>query len=208
VVSAAELPRSAPLALFERSLAVLGATGFLRAVPGPAVLIRLDERGGPSENSPWAFPSPERLEAVSDGDGDGDFDADVFVDPGFAADSDEATATGPSQPPLAIPPARERASVLVLPVGGGRVGRAPASAVKVIERSVSRQHATITVDDDGAFSIVDLDSDNGTGVNGMMLVAGIPHTLRSGDVVHLGDVSFLFLDVDGLASHLPALTSA
>ena len=206
------MPRSAPLALFERSLAVLGATGFLRAMPGPAVLIRLDERGGPTETSPWAFPSPERLEAVidgdGDGDGDGDFDDDVFVDPGFAADSDEATATGPSQPPLAIPPARERASVLVLPVGGGCVGRATDSAVRIVERSVSRQHATITVDDDGSFSIVDLDSDNGTGVNGMLLVAGLPHALRSGDVVHLGDVSMLFLDVDGLASHLPALTSA
>jgi len=209
-VNADPLPRSAPLGLFERSRAILGPDAFVRAVPGPAVLIRLDERGGPLEAAPWAFPSPERLEAAMDGSdaSDGGFGDDVFVDPAFAADSDEATATGPSQPPLALPPARERASVVVVPVGGGRVGRAVTSAVRVLERSISRQHAVIGIDDDGGFSIVDLDSDNGTGVNGMVLVPGASHTLRSGDVVHLGDVSFLFLDVGGLASHLPALTGA
>jgi hypothetical protein len=210
-VNADPLPRSAPLGLFERSRAILGTEAFVLAVPGPAVLIRLDERGGPTEAVPWAFPSTERLEAALDGDGDGGdggFGDDVFVDPAFVADSEEATATGPSQPPLALPPARERASVVVVPVGGGPVGRAATSAVRVQERSVSRQHAVIGIDEDGGFSIVDLDSDNGTGVNGMLLVPGTSHTLRSGDVVHLGDVSFLFLDVDGLASHLPALTGA
>jgi hypothetical protein len=36
-------------------------------------------------------------------------------------------------------------------------------------------------------------------------VPGILHPLKSGDVVHLGDVSFIFLDVGAFASHLPAL---
>lgn len=197
----ARLPRSAPLSTFERALAVGDLVGFVHAVPGPAVLVRLDERGGADEAVPWAFPSPERLEAAVDAALDDD---DVFIDPSFTADSDEATATGPAQPPLPLPPARDRATVLVVPTGGGRVGRAETSAIRVVERSVSRAHAVVSVDD-GAWSIVDLDSDNGTGVNGMMLVPGEARPFRSGDILHLGDVSFLFLDVAAFASHLPAL---
>lgn len=197
----ARLPRSAPLSTFERSLAITDVVAFVHDVPGPAVLVRLDERGGADEAVPWAFPSPERIEAAVDAGLDGD---DIFLDPSFTADSDEATATGPAQPPLPLPPARERATVTVVPVGGGRVGRADTSAIRVGERSVSRQHALVSVDD-GVWSIMDLDSDNGTGVNGMPLVPGTPQTLKSGDVLHLGDLSFLFLDVAAFASHLPAL---
>jgi hypothetical protein len=195
------LPRSAPLSTYERALAVSDVVAFVHDVPGPAVLVRLDERGGADEASPWAFPSPERLEAAVEAGLDGD---DIFIDPSFTADSDEATATGPAQPPLPLPPARERATVVVVPAGGGRVGRADVSAIRIVERSVSRQHALVSVDD-GVWSIVDLDSDNGTGVNGMPLVPGTPQTLKSGDVLHLGDISFLFLDVAAFASHLPAL---
>jgi hypothetical protein len=200
------LPRSAPLSTFERALAIRDAGSFVDDVPGPAVLVRLDERGGADEAVPWAFPSTERLQAaIEAAAGDDDAEDDViFIDPSFTADSDEATATGPSQPPLPLPPARERAAVTVVPPGGGRIGRDDASAIRIVERSVSRRHAAVTIDDD-VWSIVDLDSDNGTGVNGMVLVPGIPHPLKSGDVVHLGDVSFIFLDVAAFASHLPAL---
>lgn len=195
------LPRSAPLSTYERALVVGGVLTFVQGFPGAAVLIRLDERGGADEAIPWAFPSPERLEAAADAGLDGD---DIFIDPSFTADSDEATATGPAQPPLPLPPARERATVTVVPAGGGRVGRAEASAIHIVERSVSRQHALVSIDD-GVWSIVDLDSDNGTGVNGMLLWPGTAQAIKSGDVLHLGDVSFLFLDVAAFAAHLPAL---
>ena len=203
-----QLPRSAPLSTFERALAIRDAASFVEDMPGPAVLVRLDERGGADEAVSWAFPSTERLLAALDGADDDDDDDDdhdvIFIDPSFMAESDEATATGPSQPPLPLPPARERAAVSVVPPGGGRIGRGEATAVRIVERSVSRQHAAFALDD-GVWSIVDLDSDNGTGVNGMELVPGVPHPLKSGDVVHLGDVSFIFLDVAAFASHLPAL---
>lgn len=198
---AAALPRSAPLSTYERARAIAGESGLVRDLPGPAVLVRLDERGGQNEAVAWAFPSAERLENAELHSLEGD---DVFVDPAFAADSDEATATGPAQPPLPMPPARERASVVVVPAAGGRLGRATTSAVQVMERSISRQHALLTADDRG-FAILDLDSDNGTGVNGMPLVPGASQLLKSGDILHLGDVSFLFLDARGFASHLPAL---
>ncbi len=186
-----------------RARALLDADGFAAALPGPAVLVRLDERGGHDEGARWAFPSLDDIHVEHDDDVEGG--DNVFFDPAFSADSDEATATGPAQPPLAIPPARDRATVFVVPPTGGPLGRAAASAVCVPERSVSRRHALLATDD-GAFSLLDLDSDNGTGINGMPLVPGISQSLRSGDVVHLGDVSFVFLDARALYSHLPALT--
>jgi hypothetical protein len=196
------LPRCAPLSAYERSLAVTGVPAFVVAMPGAAVCIRLDERGGADEPVRWAFPPLEYLRSDLAAGGDGD---DVYVDPAFMAGSDEATATGPAQPPLPLPPARERATVTVVPGDGGRVGRASQSAVRIAERSVSRVHAMLT-GVDGAWSVVDLESENGTGVNGLLLVPGVPHAIRSGDVLHLGDVSLLFLDVDSFAAFLPALT--
>lgn len=198
---AGRLPLSAPLSTFERALAVGSGAAFVVDVPGPAVLVRLDERGGQDEAVPWAFPSAERIEAARDASPEGD---DVFIDPAFAAESGEATATGPGQPPLPLPPARERATVVVVPTGAGRIGRAAASVIRVGERSVSRRHAMLTHDTDG-FTVIDLDSENGTGVNGMALVPGRPQAIRSGDILHLADVSFLFLDAAAFASHLPAL---
>ena len=186
-----------------RALALSGTDGFVAAIPGPAVLVRLDERGGPLEGAPWAFPSLERVESLL-ADNPGDDDIFLSLEPGFAASSDEATATGPAQPPLPMPPARERATAYVVPRGGGRVGRAATSAVRVDERSVSRQHAMLGADDDG-YSLVDLDSDNGTAINGMQLMPGAPQQLRSGDVVLIADVSFLFIEARALASHLSAL---
>jgi hypothetical protein len=198
MTSSGTLPRSAPLSVYERSLAVTSVADFVAAVPGAAVIIRLDERGGTDEAVRWAFPPIEHLRAdAADGD-------DVYVDPAFIADSDEATATGPAQPPLPLPPARERATVTVVPNGGGHVGRASDNPVSIAERSVSRTHALLACVD-GAWSIVDLESDNGTGVNGLLLLPGAPQAVRSGDVLHLGDVSLLFLDVAQFAAVLPAL---
>jgi hypothetical protein len=201
------LPRFESLGVYERACAVVGTAAFLQQLDGPAVLVRLDERGGADEAAPWAFPTREVIDAMLEGTSDGDDGDNHYIDPAFTADSDEATATGPAQPPLMTPPARQHASVWVIPRGGGRVGRSPHSAVCVRVRSVSRQHALLGVDDDGVFSVVDLDSDNGTGVNGLALVPGAPHTLRSGDVLALGDTRFLFLDAAGFASHLPALVA-
>jgi hypothetical protein len=179
------------------------SSDFVTTLPGAAVFVRVDERGGDDETSPWAAPEIETLHVPLPGVA-GD---DVFIDIGSMTASVEATATGPAQPPLPLPRAREQATVHVVPVDGGRVGRDASAAVRVRERSVSRAHADVGCDD-GLWSITDLDSDNGTGVNGMPLVPGAPHSLRSGDVVQLGDVVLLFLDGAAFYSHLPALAGA
>ena len=194
-----DLPRTGSLSAFLRARALMSPAAFAATLPGGAVLVRLDERGGRDEGAPWAFPSLEDMEVPASDDDDDD----VFMDPSFAG-SDEATATGPAQPPLAIPAAREMATVYVVPKTGGAVGRAGTSKIVVGERSVSRQHAMIA--NDAHWTILDLDSHNGTGVNGMPLVPGAVQVLRSGDVVHLGDVSFVFLDPQAFHSHLPALS--
>ena len=54
-----------------------------------------------------------------------------------------------------------------------------------INKGVSRRHATI-VRRDGALHIVDINSANGTYLNGQRLVAGQPRILRDGDDVRLG----------------------
>jgi hypothetical protein len=198
------LPRTAALEVFAKARALCDVDAFVAAMPGPAVLVRLDERGGENEGAPWAFPSAPEVEVEGDGEDDGE---NVFYDPSYSADSDEATATGPAQPPLAIPPARDAATAFVVPASGGPVGRANSNVVRIGERSISRKHATLSVDD-GHWQLTDLDSDNCSGVNGLPLVPGVAHALRSGDVVHFGDVSFVFLDAKALYSHLPALTGA
>lgn len=203
-MTSSSLPKTGPLELFARARVLLDVDGFVSALPGPAVLVRLDERGGHDEGARWAFPSLDEIDIHNDGVDGND---NVFFDPASAADSDEATATGPAQPPLAIPPARDRAAAFVVPAAGGRLGRAASSVVRVGERSVSRRHALLGTDK-GVYSLLDLESDNGTGINGMPLVPGTPQSLRSGDVVHLGDVSFVFLDARALYSHLPALTGS
>lgn len=192
------LPLTAPLERFLRAHALLALDEFVAALPGGAVFVRVDERGGSDELAPWAFPQRDVPLPGDDG---------AFVDIALTSMSAEATATGPVQPPLPRPPAREHASVIVVPREGGPLGRAAACAVRVTERSISRHHADLLVDGD-AWSIVDRDSDNGTGVNGMALQAGAPHRLRSGDVVQLGDVVLLFLDGVGFHTHLPALAGA
>jgi hypothetical protein len=52
---------------------------------------------------------------------------------------------------------------------------------------VSRRHATITFSDDGCI-LEDLDSSNGTWLNGSQLVAYRPYPLQNGDVIRLGQL--------------------
>lgn len=78
-------------------------------------------------------------------------------------------------------------------VGAGttRVGRDPGSDVWLQDESVSRKHAEILVDGDGA-SIRDLGSRNGTTVNGSALEGNAPpFPLEIGDRVGFGALSLL-----------------
>jgi hypothetical protein len=61
-----------------------------------------------------------------------------------------------------------------------------------IQMGVSRQHAIIRKEEDG-YDILDLNSTNGTWVNGKRLKPNEPHRLFSGDIVRLGRLNLLVL---------------
>jgi EAL domain-containing protein (putative c-di-GMP-specific phosphodiesterase class I) len=68
------------------------------------------------------------------------------------------------------------------------VGRAETADHTVYSGKVSKEHATIRVTD-GRYELRDLDSTNGTFVNGQRVST---HLLEDGDIVHLAHVEFCF----------------
>ena len=70
-----------------------------------------------------------------------------------------------------------------------RLGRVPDNDLRFDNDSVSGHHAEVHHLPDGTFQIRDLDSTNGTWVNGQRVHA---HPLRNGDVVELGEVRLHF----------------
>ena len=81
-------------------------------------------------------------------------------------------------------------STIPLPDGEATLGREPTNAVAVVDPSVSRKHCLLRPEEDGRFQIKDLDSRNGTLVNGQAVKQ---HYLRHGDEITVGDSAFLFL---------------
>lgn len=69
------------------------------------------------------------------------------------------------------------------------IGRDVTSGVRLVDPSVSRRHSVLKIDGD-CFKIVDLDSFNGTYVNGVPV---IEQQLKHGDQVAVGDVLMIFL---------------
>ena len=81
-------------------------------------------------------------------------------------------------------------STIPLPDGEATLGRDPTNAVSVADASVSRKHCLLRREEDGRFHIKDLDSRNGTMVNGTAIKS---QWLRHGDEIATGDSLFLFL---------------
>ena len=71
------------------------------------------------------------------------------------------------------------------------IGRSPNAHIQLTDRAISRHHAKITRQEDG-FIIEDLDSSQGTVVNGLSVT--VSH-LRSGDEVCIGANAFSFVDI-------------
>ncbi len=77
-------------------------------------------------------------------------------------------------------------------VGGVVVGRHPSSSTVVFdEASISRSHARFYASDDEVF-VEDLDSTNGTMVEGEKLEPNTPHKIADGQKVTLGRHEFIF----------------
>ncbi|GAC1532874.1 MAG: GGDEF domain-containing protein [Polyangiales bacterium] len=77
----------------------------------------------------------------------------------------------------------------MLPVEGDMViGRAPSIDFPLVEDGVSRRHAKLEVSASGAVELVDLDSRNGTFVNGARVTR---RTLHDGDKIQIGNATIL-----------------
>ncbi len=70
------------------------------------------------------------------------------------------------------------------------VGRSPTADIVISHKLASRHHARFERDADGAWVVTDLNSSNGTFVNGEQVMN---HRLRSGEVVQIGGVDFKFM---------------
>jgi Nif-specific regulatory protein len=79
-----------------------------------------------------------------------------------------------------------------LPSGEFVIGRDPASGLALAERLASRRHAVIT-GEAGIFTLVDLESRNGTFVNGIPVRE---RRLEHGDRIKIGSSLLVFLDRD------------
>lgn len=85
------------------------------------------------------------------------------------------------------------------------VGRADSSAIRLTDRNVSRKHAVLKRSGDG-WLVVDVDSYNGTYVNGLRVVG--EQLVSHGDVVQLGDYRLEFTDEAKLAPPSPEAAPA
>lgn len=70
------------------------------------------------------------------------------------------------------------------------VGREPTTNIPINRNLVSRQHARLSVDDEGLWWVQDLESTNGTFVNEERVVS---RQIADGDLVRFGDVIYKFL---------------
>ena len=71
------------------------------------------------------------------------------------------------------------------------IGRNPTTDITLLDESISREHAIVAWDaEDGVFTIEDLQSTNGTRVNGKRVRSS---PLADGDAIQVGHTRFRFL---------------
>jgi len=103
------------------------------------------------------------------------------------------------RPRLLVIAGPSKDQTIPLPDGEATVGRDPTNVVAVIDPSVSRKHCLLRREDGGRFLIKDLESRNGTLVNGETVKE---RWLRHGDEIATGDSVFLYLEEED--DHAPA----
>jgi hypothetical protein len=142
------------------------AAGAAAAPAPPAVVDPAAAPFGPAA----AAPAPNGVK----------WDVVVAVDPNLDTDP-EPDLKAPEDPERRIP--LDKAENLI----GRRDTTQPSVPdVRPHDPSVSRRHAKLLVHADGTLAILDLESANGTFVNGVQILAGVPHPIAESDVVTMG----------------------
>jgi hypothetical protein len=78
------------------------------------------------------------------------------------------------------------------------VGRARNCDLVLRDASVSKLHAHMRLRDDGHLDVIDLESQNGTRVNGRTLAANAPEWVAPGDTLMFGTLTAKLVDSDTL----------
>lgn len=91
-------------------------------------------------------------------------------------------------------------SAFRLAEGETTLGREPTNSLVVLDPSVSRHHCQLRSEPGGRFQIIDMDSRNGTVVNGTRIKE---HWLQHGDQISIGDSIFLFQLEDDELTQFP-----
>jgi len=74
------------------------------------------------------------------------------------------------------------------------IGRASANQLVLDDKKASGHHAEIrSLGQEGGYSITDLGSTNGTFVNEQRLEQRVPRTLVNGEIIRVGDTSFMYV---------------
>jgi pSer/pThr/pTyr-binding forkhead associated (FHA) protein len=84
----------------------------------------------------------------------------------------------------------EKTQVLIQPQHCWMIGRDRNSGIPIPDKRLSRRHAVVQYIEDQGFYLVDLNSTNGTFVNGEAVRR--PILLKDGDRIRLGSLSFIF----------------
>src|SRR4051812_19348657 len=79
------------------------------------------------------------------------------------------------------------------------IGRSNECGICLLHKSLSRRHAQVEIEDGKVF-LVDLQSKNGSFVNGAKIDR---HEVHSGDTVKLGDLQFSYVNDASVPSALP-----
>ncbi len=137
--------------------------------------------GGPPVVAPAASTTPvaHLTEAVTVSNHE-KWDVVIAVDPSLDTEPDPDMSV-PQDPERRIP--LDKAENLI---GRRDVDQSSVPDVRPHDPSVSRRHAKLLLRADGTVAILDLESANGTFVNGEQILAGVPRYLAQGDVVTLG----------------------
>lgn len=75
-----------------------------------------------------------------------------------------------------------------------RIGRHPDSTLQLLDRLISKEHAEISLTENGLYEIRDVGSRNGTLLNGESVT--VPQVLRDGDELTLGNHVLRYFDAD------------
>ena len=107
-----------------------------------------------------------------------------------SSDAWDATTSRAAEPALPeTPPSVDRhpAHRLLLPAQAMRIGRTPDNDLILADLDVSRHHAELRKSPTGSYEIVDLNSHNGTFVNGKRVFQAM---LTEHDIVNIGHSTF------------------